>query len=156
MADHVHHYRARCRWEGSTAGGYLDYDRSHRGTAPPADAALTLSADPEFQGDPALLNPEQLVVLAAASCQLLSFLASAASSKVDVRAYEDDAEAVMPEGDPPERITAIRLRPRIVVAPGTDEALVLRLVDKAHRNCYVANTLHCDVVVEPEVSVADG
>jgi len=34
-----------------------------------------------------------LVVLAAASCQLLSFLASAALSGIDVRSYEDDAEA---------------------------------------------------------------
>ena len=56
-------------------------------------------------------------MLAAASCQLLSFLASAALSKVDVRAYEDDAEGVMPEDDKPVRITAIVLRPRIVVAP---------------------------------------
>jgi len=43
------------------------------------------------------------VVLAAGSCQLLSFLAVAARARLDVVAYEDDAEGVMPEGDHPVR-----------------------------------------------------
>jgi len=146
----VHRYRALCRWAGSTGGGYLDYSRDHDGSTPPAETSLVLSADPAFEGDPRLMNPEQLVVLAAASCQLLSFLASAALSQVDVLAYE----GVMPEGDRPERITAIALRPRIVVAQGTDPVLVRRLVDMAHRNCYVANSLNCEVAVEPEIAVA--
>jgi organic hydroperoxide reductase OsmC/OhrA len=93
-------------------------------------------------------------VLAAASCQLLSFLASAASSNVDVRAYEDDAEAEMREGDKPERITDIWLRPRIEVAPGTDPALVRRLVDKAHHNCYIANSLTSAIHIDPEITTA--
>ena len=154
MTDNIHRYRARCSWEGSTGGGYHDYDRTHRAWSPPADGELRLSADPAFRGDGALLNPEQLVVLAAASCQLLSFLASAALNRVDVREYEDEAEAVMPEEDKPERITTISLRPRIVVAPGTDPSLVFRLIDEAHHGCYVANTLNCDVRIEPEVIVA--
>jgi organic hydroperoxide reductase OsmC/OhrA len=155
MAEHVHRYRARCLWEGSTAGGYFDYDRTHLASSPPAEGTLTLSADPAFRGDAARLNPEQLVVLAAASCQLLSFLASAALSKVDVRHYEDDAEAELFEGASPARITAIWLRPRIVVAPGTDESLVRRLVDKAHDGCYVAHSLNCAVQIQPEVIVAE-
>ena len=101
------------------------------------------------------MNPEQLVVLAAASCQLLSFLASAALSKVDVRHYEDHAEAELSEAANPARITAIWLRPRIVVAPGSDESLVRRLVDKAHDGCYVAHSLNCVVQVQPEVTVAE-
>src|SRR5258708_1309464 len=68
--QHAHHYSATCAWSGSTAGGYESYDRTHRATAPPATAELTLASDPAFRGDPALLNPEQLLVLAASSCQL--------------------------------------------------------------------------------------
>jgi organic hydroperoxide reductase OsmC/OhrA len=156
MAGAVHRYRASCRWAGSTAAGYESYDRAHEAASAPAPAALRLSADPAFRGDPSLLNPEQLVLLAAASCQLLSFLASAALSGVDVRAYEDDAEAVMPEDDGPMRITRIVLRPRIEVAGATSERLVRRLVAKAHDNCYVANTLRCAVDVEPTISFVAG
>ena len=115
-------------------------------------AALALSSDPAFRGDPARLNPEQLLVLSAASCQLLSFLAVAARARLDVLSYEDDAEGVMPENDKPLRIVAIRLRPRIVLVAGAaDEARVRQLVDLAHRECYIANSLKTEVTVEPAV-----
>jgi organic hydroperoxide reductase OsmC/OhrA len=148
-------YGAVVTWRGSTGSGYDSYDRTHAGACPPAAASLTLSADPAFLGDAAILNPEQLLVLAAASCQLLAFLAVAARARIDVWEYDDDAEASMPEEPRPVRISEIRLRPRIRVAPGTDAAQVLHLCDVAHGECYIANTLSCPVTVEAAVRVAD-
>ena len=91
----VHHYRATCRWDGSTAGGYDAYPRAHDLACPPATGVLHLSSDPAFLGDPTLLNPEQLLLGAASSCQLLSFLAVAARARVVVLGYVDTAEAEM-------------------------------------------------------------
>ncbi len=147
----IHHYRATCQWEGSTGVGYERYQRAHVVSAPPANARLTLSSDPAFRGDPSLLNPEQLLVLAAVSCQLLSFLAVAARARVDVRRYADEAEAEMPQTDRPVRITRIRLKPRIWVAAGTSTDQVLHLVQVAHRECYIANSLRTEINVEPSV-----
>jgi organic hydroperoxide reductase OsmC/OhrA len=147
----VHRYTASCAWRGSTAAGYDAYDRRHRAASPPAPDALALSSDPAFRGDPALLNPEQLVVLAAASCQLLSFLAVAARARIDVVDYQDDAEGEMPEDDPPIRITRIRLRPRITIRGEVDDARIHHLVEVAHRECFIANSLNTEVVIEPEV-----
>ncbi len=148
----VHRYNARCSWSGSTAAGYEGYSRAHAGDAPPAAVALELSSDPHFRGDPTLLNPEQLVVLAAASCQLLSFLAVAARARIDVVGYEDEAIGEMPERDAPIGITRIRLRPRIALGAPAAEAKVRRLVEVAHRECFVANSLRSDVVVEPTIT----
>lgn len=147
----IHRYFARTEWEGATGAGYEEYGRAHRATAPPAAASLELSADPSFRGDPAQLNPEQLVVLAASSCQLLSFLAVAARARLDVRHYRDEAEGTMPEGDPPVRLTRIVLRPRIEVARGPTEQRVRHLCEVAHRECYIANSLRTEIVVEPTV-----
>jgi organic hydroperoxide reductase OsmC/OhrA len=155
VSGEIHEYAAVVTWRGSTASGYDGYDRTHAGACPPAAASLTLSADRAFLGDAAILNPEQLLVLAAASCQLLAFLAVAARARVDVWEYDDDAEASMPEQPLPVSIREIRLRPRIRVAPGTDAARVLHLCDVAHRECYIANTLSCPVIVEAAVHVAD-
>ena len=152
----VHHYRASCSWTGSTAVGYQHYDRTHTGSAEPALAGVTLSSDPAFLGDPARLNPEQLVVLAASSCQLLSFLAVAARARLDVRAYHDDATATMSEDDPPIRLTEIVLRPHIGLAAGPTEQRVLRLVELAHRECFIANSLTTPVRVEPQVEFVSG
>ena len=148
----IHRYRSVCTWNGSTGVGYEQYGREHEISAPPAGATLMLSSDPAFRGDPARLNPEQLLVMSASSCQLLSFLAVAARARLDVRAYHDEAEGVMPEDDKSIRLTAIRLRPRITLARGAaDEARVRQLVELAHRECYIANSLKTEVTVEPTI-----
>jgi len=147
----AHTYRSRLSWQGSTADGYEAYDRTHRVVVPPAGGELVMSSDPAFRGDGELPNPEQLLLAAASSCQLLSFLAIAARSRVDVVAYEDDADAVMPEGEKPMRITRITLRPRISVAAGSDLDRVRRMVESAHRGCFIANTLNAEIVIEPVI-----
>jgi len=149
VSDHVHEYRATCSWTGSTGVGYDAYDRTHTGSASPADARLTLSSDHAFRGSPSFLNPEQLVVLAASFCQLLSFLAVAARARIDVIGYEDKDDGVMPEDDPPTRITRITLRPRITVRGDADDARLHHLCVVAHNECYVANSLTTEVIVEP-------
>jgi organic hydroperoxide reductase OsmC/OhrA len=149
----THRYTIGCTWLGSTAGGYDTYDRGHDATAPPADAKLSLSSDPSFRGDPQRLNPEQLLVMAASSCQLLTFLAVAARARIDVVEYRDDAEGVMPEDDPPLRITRIVLRPAITVRGDVARSRLTHLCEVAHRACFIANSLTTDVVVEPSFTI---
>ncbi len=129
--------------------GYDSYNRQHTASAEPAHAALTLSSDPAFRGDPALLNPEQLLLLAASSCQLLSFLAVAARARLDVVSYEDSATAEMPENIDPIRITRIVLRPVIGVRAGPSQERLAHLSEVAHRECYIASSLKTEVLVEP-------
>jgi organic hydroperoxide reductase OsmC/OhrA len=144
-----HHYRTMCTWRGSTAAGYNAYDRGHTVTTPPVDGTLRVSADAAFRGDPALVNPEQLLVAAAASCQLLSFLAVASRARLDVVEYLGDAEAWMPEDDEPTRITRIVLRPRITIRGEVPAPRLAHLSEVAHRECYIANSLRSEIVVEP-------
>ena len=147
----VHRYQATCGWQGSTASGYESYDRTHALTAPPARAGITASSDPAFRGNPDLLNPEQLLVMAAASCQMLSFLAIAARKRIDVVDYRDDAEGFMPEDNPPMRITRIRLRPRIVIAGQQDRDAVQKMVELAHRHCFIASSLKSEIEIEADI-----
>ena len=67
--------------------------------------------------------------------------------------YDDEGEGVMAEDDPPMRLTSISLRPMIRVAAGTSEDRVRHLVDVAHRECYIANSLRAEVRVEPTVII---
>ncbi len=151
----THRYTVNCAWRGSTGAGYDAYDRIMEASTTPATSTLRLTADPSFRGDPSLLNPEQLLVLAASSCQLLSFLAVAARARVDVIAYEDDAEGEMPESDRPIRVTRITLRPRIVVRGPATEERVAHLVEVGHRECFIANSLTTVVLVEPRIEIIE-
>ena len=147
MTRHI--YRSAVSWSGSTTD-YDSYHRRHEVTI--GTASLAVSADAAFRGDPDLVNPEQLLVATVSSCQLLSFLAVASRSGVDVVRYSDDAEGVMPESEDPMRVTTIVLRPRIRVRGGSAQR-VERLVHKAHEQCYIANSLTSKVVLEPTIEV---
>jgi organic hydroperoxide reductase OsmC/OhrA len=146
----VHRYEVTTTWRGSTGGGYETYDRAHDVQVPAAGSTLRLSSDPAFRGDRGALNPEQLLLAASASCQLLSFLAVAARARVDVVAYDDDAAAEMPVAAREMRITRIVLRPRITVRGDVEPSRLAHLVDVAHHECFIANSLRSDVVVEAE------
>lgn len=146
----THTYRTLARWSGSTGVGYAAYDRSHEVTP-----LGRLSADPAFLGDAALPNPEVLLLAAASSCQLLSFLAVAARARIDVIRYVDEAEALMPEDDLPVRVTRIVLRPRITVLAEAAALRVPHLVEVAHGECFIARSLTTRIEVRPTVEVAE-
>jgi organic hydroperoxide reductase OsmC/OhrA len=149
----MHHYRVTSRWSGSTGVGYEAYDRTHSVSTTPVTESLTLSADPAFRGDPSKLDPEELFVIAASSCQLLSFLAVAARARVDVVEYEDYAEGRMPDDIRPVRITEIMLRPRITVRGSVTEDRVRHLCEVAHRECYIANSVTTEITIEPAITI---
>jgi organic hydroperoxide reductase OsmC/OhrA len=146
----AHHYETRLRWSGSTGLGWDDYRREHVAVAPPAEQEVALTTG-ESKGDPAVLNPEQLLVMAASSCQMLMFLHLAAKARIDVVAYEDDAGGLMPEDAEPVRITEIALHPRIVVAGEVNQERVRKLVDTAHQHCFIANSLNSEMTIEPTI-----
>jgi organic hydroperoxide reductase OsmC/OhrA len=148
----THRYETRLRWTGSTGAGWEHYDRSHSATAPPAEQEIQLTTG-ESKGDPAVLNPEQLLVMAASSCQMLSFLHVAAKARLDVVEYEDAATGLMPDDAKPLRITEVTLRPRIVIEGQANEERVRNLVHIAHDHCFIANSLSSEMSIEPEIEL---
>ena len=139
-------FRAHTSWSGSTAEGWEHYDRAHTARAEPAKQELTVTTA-ESKGDPDHLNPEQLLLMAASSCQMLWFLHLAAKARTDVVAYEDDCEAEMPE----DRFTRVVLRPVITVRGDAKDDRVRALSEQAHRHCNIAKSLRCPVELEPRV-----
>jgi organic hydroperoxide reductase OsmC/OhrA len=85
--------------------------------------------------------------MAASSCQLLWFLHLAAKARIDVVEYEDRAEAEMPE----DRLTAIALRPRIVVDSDAPEERIVHLCELAHEQCNIAKSLETEVALDPRI-----
>jgi organic hydroperoxide reductase OsmC/OhrA len=159
----IHRYRCRLRWSGSTGVGYDRYNRDHVVEVLTADGepivpavdrtGLRMSGDAAFGGNGALLNPEQQLVVAAASCQMLSFLAVAARARLDVVEYADDAVGEMPDADG--WITAIQLSPIVTVSGEVAEDRLLHWTEVGHRECYIANSLRTDIRVTPTFRRAD-
>lgn len=147
----THTYLTRLDWAGSTGGGPTAYSRDHTAEAPPAAASVLLSADPAFRGDPARLNPEQLVVMAASSCQMLSLLGAASRAGVEVLDYHDEATSHLDLTARPPRLGEVHLAATVTVPVGTHPERVRDLAEQAHRSCYVANSLTVPVTVSTTV-----
>jgi organic hydroperoxide reductase OsmC/OhrA len=145
-------YRTELRWNGSTGLGWDSYEREHSATAPGVSQEVAITTG-ESKGDPSVLNPELLLLMAASSCQMLWFLDVASRARVDVVEYRDEAVALMPHDQEPVRITEIELRPHIVVAGEASEERVRKLVDTAHRHCFISNSLNSELTITPTVEV---
>ena len=144
-----HTYRADLEWKG-TNKDYNSFDRGLR-VHFEGKHSIDMTAAPEYKGDPAKLNPEDLLVASLASCQMLTYLAIASMSKVDVLEYRDEAVGKIEKGaDGKLRMTRVVLKPRIVLAPGANRDRAVGLVTKAHEQCYIANSVNTEIVVEPQ------
>ena len=87
MSEHT----ASVSWSRTTPDfAYPTYVRAHALALGPARTPLAASAAPQYHGDAALPNPEDLLVAALASCHMLTFLAVAARKGFVVDAYDDD------------------------------------------------------------------
>ncbi|CAM3335393.1 OsmC family protein [Tsukamurella hominis] len=148
----AHTYSVEIEWSSPEGtADYRSYPREHR-LSSAAAASIAASADPHFRGDPALWNPEQLLVAAAANCHMLSYLALCAVRGVVVVDYVDAAVGTMVETPGAGgRFTSIDLRPRVVLAPGADAELARALHHDAGEQCYIAASLNCPVTHSPEI-----
>ncbi|GLH73272.1 peroxiredoxin [Geothrix limicola] len=144
----AHHYPLQLNWTGNTLEG--SYTRNATVTTD-GKHPLSVSSAPEYAGDPTRWNPEDLLGSALSTCHMLTFLALCSKAKVEVVGYEDHAEAVLDTIDKVTRVTEIHLRPVIRVTRGTSMAKVVELFEKAHKYCFVANSITSKAVMAPRV-----
>jgi organic hydroperoxide reductase OsmC/OhrA len=156
--DHERHdYAVALTWTGARSGPTTSYQGYSREYEYQCDDKLPVrgSADPHFRGDPTLYNPEEMLVVALATCHLLSYLAECARAGVHVVAYEDSAQGTMTVHDGKLRFTDVLLRPRVTVARGADVDAAQALHGAAHAECFIANSVNFPVRHEATVVVAE-
>lgn len=153
MADpRTHRYAARIAWQGETRD-YKSYSREHT-VEIDGKPSLTASADPGFRGDARLHNPEDLLVAALSSCHMLWYLHLCAVKGVVVMDYVDAAEGTMVEEPRAGRFTEVVLRPVVTIAEGSDPHRAEQLHERAHAECFIANSVNFPVRCEPTIRVA--
>lgn len=151
----MHTYLATTVWQrGDQPFADNKYSRAHElqfdgGLRVPASSS-PLSV-PEPMSIAANLDPEEGLVAAASSCHLLVFLYVACKAGFIVDSYQDKAVGYMDKNENGRMaITRIALRPTIVFAgtrqPGAAELDALH--HAAHEDCYIANSIRADIVVE--------
>ncbi len=138
-------------WErGGADFDYETFDRTHTWTFGGGQSVRGSSA-PAYYGDPAKVNPEEGLVAALASCQMLTFLSIAAIKGLMVDAYEDQAHGEIDKNEQGRMwVSRITLRPKVAFAGTAPDATTLeKLHHSAHERCFIANSLRSQVILEP-------
>jgi organic hydroperoxide reductase OsmC/OhrA len=96
------------------------------------------------------VDPEEAFVASLASCHMLFFLFHAAKKGFVVEHYEDAAVGVMGRNaEGRSAMLKLTLRPRVrwgEAAPA--EAEIRELHHRSHLDCYIANSVRTEVVIE--------
>lgn len=136
-------------WKRETPDfNYKTYDRGH--TVKFSGGSTTqVTAAPEYLGNPAIANPEELMVAALSSCHMLTFLALAAFKGIVVDHYSDEAVGVLGKNaEGKMALLEVTLRPQITFSSNQPDADTLhQLHEKAHKECFIANSVKTEVKV---------
>ena len=108
------------------------------------------SAAAAYLGNPQRVDPESAFVAALSSCHMLTFLALASNKGFIVDSYEDAAVGHLEKNASGKlAVTRVELHPKIVYsgAKQPNNSDLEWLHDKAHRECFIANSVTTEVKV---------
>ena len=144
MEQQSYFYETRIEWAGKRRGAL-------RSEGLPE---LTVSTPPEFHGEAGFWSPEHLFVAAAEACLMATFLAVAEKSRLRVAQYRSVARGRLePVADAGLLFTEIQIVPAVEMESVEDIERGRRIMEKAAKNCLIANSIGARVVVEPIFSV---
>ena len=156
----AHEYKATVSWKRPDGEAFTDlkFSRGHQWsfdggvTVPGSSSPLSVKV-PYSRAD--AVDPEEALVAALSSCHMLTFLYFAAKGGYVVDSYEDDAVGVMTKNERGKLfVSKTTLRPRIAFsgAKQPSAAELDQLHHHAHEECYIANSVLTEVVVEAPVA----
>lgn len=105
---------------------------------------VQVDAAPDWGGKTGNTNPEQALAAALSSCHMMTFLALCAKAGWPVASYHDYAEAHLGKNAKGQMsVTRIDLHPVVRFDTGftVDDTALAEMQDRAHRYCFIANTL---------------
>ena len=112
---------------------------------------LLMEAPADFDGPGDAWSPEHLLLASVEACFLLTFRAVARISKLEFAHLEVDAAGIVDRQDGVTRFVEITLRPKLVVAAGTDRERASRTLQKAEKSCLITASLSTAVRLEPQI-----
>ncbi|EKD71921.1 MAG: OsmC family protein [uncultured bacterium] len=145
-------YTAQIHWERHNKPfDVKSYDRTHTVTFAGGITIETSSA-PEFLGNAALVNPEELFTASISSCFMLTFLYWAAMKGFTVDQYQAEAVGTLGKNSEGKMcMTEVVLKPTITFGDKSPDATTLDdLFKKAHDNCFISNSVKTKVTVLSE------
>lgn len=145
MAEHLFHLTAD--WPGL---------RNDVGTIEAGNLKTEVSIPPEMDGPGVGTNPDEMLLGAAATCYIITLAAMMERSKLDKETLTMESVGVVDVTKGVITYKKIIHKPHIVLksdATVKDEALALKLAEKAETSCMISRAIQGNVVVELEATI---
>jgi len=145
-----HDFTATLKWTGNQGTGTSSYRAYTRDWTLQSEGKpeIACSNDPMLGGNPALYNPEDMLIAALSSCHMLWFLHLASDAGLVVHSYEDTPIGKgesLPDGTG--RFIKALLQPKIGLAPNSDTSLANLVHSRIHTHCFIARSVNFPVTV---------
>lgn len=125
------------------------FDRTHT-IQFASGTSIQASSAPEFAGNAALPNPEELFVASISSCFMLTFLYLAAMKGLNIDAYKAEAVGTLAKNSEGKMaVTEVTLTPTVTFQDNqqVDSDTLNELFKKAHDNCFISCSVKTKVVI---------
>ena len=126
-----------------------NYSNQHEITFTP-NIKITGDSAPDWRGNELNTNPEQTLAASLSSCHMMTFLALAAKMNWPVLSYKDNAIATLGKNSKGQMsVIKLELNPKVEFSGSfkVDKIEMKKVQDRAHRYCFIANSLSDEVKV---------
>jgi peroxiredoxin-like protein len=141
----AHYYDVNISWESNRKGLM---------SSPVLNTAIEAATPPEFpKGIPGIWSPEHLLVAAANSCLMTTFLAIAENSNLPFISFDSKASGKLEKVDGKFMISEITLSPVVVMEDESQKERMERVLQKSEAACLISNSLKSKIIFQPEVRI---
>ncbi|MEN9523482.1 MAG: hypothetical protein RL065_1859 [Bacteroidota bacterium] len=114
--------------------------------------AIEVATPPEFpKGIPNVWSPEHLLIAAANSCLMTTFLAIAGNFKLNFVSFESNGIGKLEMVENKYMISEITLKPTLVIDISTEKEKAEKVLQKAEAACLISNSIKSKIIFEPIV-----
>jgi organic hydroperoxide reductase OsmC/OhrA len=115
---------------------------------------IVVGSPPEFQGEPDIWTPEELLVGSLNTCLMLTFLTLAHARGLTPVGYESEAEGLLDSVEGKYHITEVTVRPRVTLKSEAELEPARNTMESVEAHCFIANSINARVTLTPEFVVA--
>ena len=138
-------FKSAAKWTGRRTWVNTSEDVPDVPGGPPVD----------FGGEPGRWTPEDLMVASVNSCTVSTFISLCLRNKFEFLSLESSIEGVLEHDGKGYKFSRMIVRPRVQVKSPDDIAKATEYLHKAHKSCYMGNSVTAEISIEPEVTVAN-
>jgi peroxiredoxin-like protein len=117
---------------------------------------IGVTIPPQFGGPGDQWSPEELLIGAAQSCTVATFISLAKRRGVGIVSVSSSGRGTVARSDTGMSFSEVTLELRVIIEDDKQRDAVAALVERAHRGCIVSSSLRCPVTVTAVVDAIGG